>query len=162
MAESYWVKVEVENTSGGDFTFRTYESSYFLIETSVQDSAGKPLVDDPPIEAITSLARWPFSGESQGVTKWAEIESAASLPRRPVTFPEYYPLKTMKAGQVETFSASFFRSGPDHCNIKPGRYSMRATYLYWRPDGTECRVESRPFPVTVTAEDIKEWKEFWE
>jgi hypothetical protein len=163
IADDSWIKVEIENTSGGDFTFRTYKDAvpYFLIETSVQDSAGKPLVYSPEMEGIANLARWPFSGESLGVTTWAEIAGAASLPRRPVTFPEYYPLKTMKAGQVETFSPSFIRSGPDYCNIKPGKYSMRATYLYWTPDGTERRVQSQPFAVTLTAEDIREWEEFW-
>jgi hypothetical protein len=140
IANMYWFKVEVENTSGGDFTFLTYDDCSFLVETSVQDSAGKPLVYDTAFLSATSRGRW----------------------APPQMFSDCYPLKTMKAGQVETFSPSFFRSGPDYCHIKPGKYSMRATYLYWTPDGTERRVESQPFPVTVTAEDIKEWKEFWE
>ena len=43
--------------------------------------------------------------------------------------------------------------------LRPGRYTVRAVCDYFRgSDGVECRVESPPVTVTVTAAHVLEWK----
>jgi hypothetical protein len=73
-------------------------------------------------------------------------------------------LKTMKPGQVETQVINLFGGClRKDSAIAAGNYAFRAICRYYRGgDGQDCEVQSRPFTVTVTEDDIRQWQSIWE
>jgi hypothetical protein len=129
-------KVEIENTSGQDFTIYPYSEQLFWVSGAASDSAGRPAA----FGTFTHL----------------------SLGRMvPLLKETREPAEVLKPGQVvsqplERLFGNMDKDGPP----KPGKYTVWAVCSYFRaPDAEDCKVISWPFPLTITEEDIREWKE---
>ena len=128
-------KVEIENTSGRDFAMTANGGPLFWVSARVEDADGRSISFDQ--------------------------SSAHSLKR--INFTRPLPaLKTLAPGQVESQDFDFLGACPPETDVKPGRYTVRAVCSYYRaPGGEDARVESRPVPFTITADDIREWRAFF-
>lgn len=134
VADGAWV--EVENTSSRDFGIYPLGGKLFWETTRIEDAAGHPVSFERP--GIRSLKRL-----------------GSALPGTPIA--------TLKPGQVERQAFDLLGIIGAGANVKPGRYTVRAVCWYFRaPDGADCQVESAPLTVTITEEDIREWKDLFE
>ena len=145
VASSSWARVEVENTSGQDFPIRAWDGRLFQVGYRVQNAAGNPV-----------------TGWSGDITKYSNKRITVSYRPIPDWLAELYPLKNMTPGQVETDCLTLVGGPPTECHIAPGKYTIRAVCTYfWSPDLAERKIQSRPFRITVTEEDVQEWKELY-
>lgn len=130
------LKIEVENTSGQDVSIYSArgEAVHFWVDITVEDSAGKPVP-------------FPHSGQS-GIKRLS--------PLTPIT-PR--STTTLKPDQVVVQKDGIWRHLNIHNVPQPGQYTIRVACSYYRsPDGQDCRVEAAPLRITLTAEDIREWR----
>jgi hypothetical protein len=130
------IKVVVENRSGRDFGIYAGDEKHpFWVNVRIEDAAGKPVL-------------FPHAGQ-RGIKRLSPI-----IEGKPIT-----PVMTLRPGQLVVQRASIW----GYLNIDdvpgPGRYTVRVDCSYYRaPDGQDCRVEAMPLRITLTAEDIREWR----
>ena len=128
------VVIEVENTSGRELAVRRhFDGREFRVELAIRDERGNPV----------HYPRYPSGLKELG---FLSADGA--------------PVVRVPPGAVDRRLASIFPSLNAENGFPPGRYEVRAIARFHEaPDGREGRVESEPFRVTVTAADLRGWKQ---
>lgn len=137
------LKIEVENTSGGDSDLYILGQSAFpfRINIRVEDIAGRTVT-------------FPHAGQSG-------IKSLGPLIG--MNDPALSRVTKLRRDQVVTQTYGTWNYLNDQDMPAPGRYRVRVVCSYFRaPDGQEFEVESAPLFVSVTARDVREWRTLYD
>jgi len=132
IADGAFVKVEFKNESLEELAVIPREGHPFRVTTTVENASGKPV-----------------SFEQSGLR---------SLKRVNLVDPRQKPV-VLRPGQTEVQWISITGPGALEVAIQPGRYRIRVVGTCLRAsDRAELRIEPAPFWVTITAEDLHDWR----
>jgi len=128
-----------------------------LWEAKIQNTSGRdfPIYEDGSASLFwTYIEMWNSTGE-----RVPYPAGGYSGLRRRGPDPGITPIATFKPGQVETELKGLWNVRTIENMPKPGRYTARMVSSYFRvPDGTICEVKSATVALTITEEDIREYR----
>ena len=135
------VKVDVENVSGGDLELCSWDGAAPLLQFDVRVEApsGRP-------------PAFPNAGPS-GLKQLGPVLGVGDA----VVGPKV----SLGPGRVTVHDDRVWKylNGLDALALAPGRYRVTAVCSYFLPpDGREVEVMSNPLTLTVTAEDVRNWR----
>ncbi len=132
LAADLW-EAKIQNTSGRDFLIYAY---------------------DPAKPFATYIEMWNSTGDS---VKYPVGEDSGI--RRLGPHPGLTPIVTLKPNQAVTQLKGLWNVIKIENMPKPGRYTARMVSWFFRaPDGADCNVESATVALTITEEDIREYR----
>jgi len=133
VANAVLVGAEVENISGRDFSVYLVWHEPLQVYVELKDAAGKDVVfPDPACSLKRLIGPLPVDAES--------------------------PFVTLAPNQVNRYGVKLFEQLGNGSVILPGQYTGTIICQYARaPNAQESVVRSRPFTVTITTQNIKEF-----